>query len=82
MDEPNELERLVAPLLADPPIPRTPVSEIRRRATRRSRQRVTVVGVVALVALLGAGTALARSGREAPVRSAQDPARATSRTST
>jgi len=68
MDERNELERLAAPLLADPPIARTPVGEIRRRATRRSRQRLTVVGVVALIVLLGAGTALARAGREAPVQ--------------
>ncbi len=64
MDEHNELERLVAPLLADPPIPRTSVTEIRRRAARRTRQRMAAVGIAAAVVLLAAGTALAMSGRE------------------
>ena len=64
MDEPNELERLAGPLLADPPIPRTPVGEIRRRAARRTRQRVAAVGIAAALVLLAAGTALAMSGRE------------------
>jgi hypothetical protein len=64
MDEPNELERLARPLVADPPIPRAPVNDIRRRAARRNRQRMTAVGVAAAVVLLVAGTALAMSGRE------------------
>ena len=64
MDEHNELERLAGPLLADPPIPRTPVTEIRRRAARRTRQRMAAVGIAAAVVLLAAGTALAMSGRE------------------
>jgi FtsX extracellular domain len=64
MDERNELERLAGPLLVDPPIPRTPVADIRRRAARRTRQRMAAVGIAAAAVLLVAGTALAMTGRE------------------
>jgi hypothetical protein len=62
----NDLERLAAPLVATPPIPPTPIGELRRRAARRTRRRITAIGVAALVVLIGAGTALGLSGREAP----------------
>jgi len=66
MNEGNDLSRLAAPLVASPPIPPTPLGELRRRAVRRTRRRMTAIGVAALVILIGAGTALGLSGREAP----------------
>jgi len=66
MNERNDLARLAEPLVATPPIPPTPVGELRRRAARRTRRRMTAIGVAALVVLIGAGTALGLSGREAP----------------
>ena len=66
MNEPNDLERLAARLVATPPIPRTPIAELRSRAARRTRRRMATIGVIALVLLIGAGTALGLSGREAP----------------
>jgi FtsX extracellular domain len=61
----DELRRLAGPLVADPPIPSTPVAEIQRRASvRRSRHRVTAIGILAVVVLVIAGSALAVSGRE------------------
>ena len=66
--DPNRLTRLARPMLADPPIAPTPLAEIRRRAARRARQRVAALAVAVVVVLAVGGTALARAGREAPVK--------------
>jgi cell division protein FtsX len=59
----DDLARLAAPLVSDPPIPATPVGELRRRAIRRTRRRLAAA-VVVVVALLGGGVAMAATGRE------------------
>ncbi len=70
----DELRRLAGPMLADSPIPPTPVAEIRRRAAaRRARRRATALGLAAVIVLVTAGSALALSGREHPVQVGTSP---------
>ncbi len=57
----SAVDELLADLAAHPPLPPTPVTEIRGRARRRTRRRRALVATTALVAavLLGAGLVVA-----------------------
>ena len=61
-DTMDELRRIAAIAVEDPPITRTPLDELERRASRRVGRRRLSIAAVALAALLIGGGALARAG--------------------